>query len=146
MEEKNNKERKLLGQILLERGVISLDKLNKALEIQRREGGLLGELLVKLGYTTEEEIAHCLSLQYSFPYLPLENYEISRDVIKLIPKNVASHYCVVPLDKIGNTLTVAMADPLNYHAVEDLKEITKCEIQVFISTPSDIRKCIENYY
>jgi type IV pilus assembly protein PilB len=137
---------KPLGQILIERGIISKEQLDKALEVQRKEGGLVGEVIVKLGFAKEEDIAHCLSLQYGFPYLPLENYEISKEVIKLVPKNVSSHYCLIPIDKIGNTLTVAMANPLNTQAIEDLEDITSCDIQIFVSTPSDIRKSIEKFY
>jgi type IV pilus assembly protein PilB len=137
------KTEKPLGQILTERGVISHSQLEKALEVQKKDGGLIGEIIVKLGFATEEAIAYCLSLQFGFPYLPLENYEISQEIVKLIPKNVSSHYCLIAIDKIGSTLTVAIANPLNVQALEDLEDLTHCDIQVFISTPSDIRKAIE---
>lgn len=140
------KAEKPLGQILAERGIISYTQLEKALEAQKKDGGLIGEVIVKLGYASEEAIAHCLSLQFGFPYLPLENYEISKEVVSLIPKNVSAHYCLIALDKIGNTLTVAIANPLNVSAVEDLEDLTHCDIQVFISTPSDVRKAIEKFY
>lgn len=141
-----DKPRKMLGEMLLEKGLISLSQLNHALEVQREEGGILGEILVKLGYITEDAIAQCLSLQLGFPYLPLENYEISKEIVSIIPKKVAEHYCLIALDKLGSTLIVAMADPLNYHAIEDLREITNCDIQVFISTTKDIRKAIQEHY
>lgn len=137
---------KPLGQILVERGIITRLQLEKALEIQKKEGGLIGEVLVKLGFATEESIAHCLSLQFGFPYLPLENYEVSKEIVRLIPKNVAAHYCLIAIDKIGNTLTIAIANPLNIQAIEDLEDLTHCEIQIFISTPSDIRKSIDKFY
>lgn len=137
---------KPLGQILVERGVITFEQLEKALTFQNKEGGLIGEVIVKLGFAKEDEIAHCLSLQFGFPYLPLENYEISKETVGLVPKNVASHYCLVALDKIENTLTVAISNPLNVQAIEDLEDLTRCDIQVFVSTPSDIRKAIEKFY
>ncbi|UCC95063.1 MAG: hypothetical protein JSW40_09715 [Candidatus Omnitrophota bacterium] len=137
---------KPIGQILIEGGIITQEQLQKALDAQKKDGGLLGEVIVKLGFAREEEIAHCLSLQYSFPYLPLENYEISQEVIKLIPKNVCTHYCLIPLDRIENTLTVAMANPLNEQAIEDLEDISALEIQIFISTPTDIRQALERHY
>jgi type IV pilus assembly protein PilB len=140
------KTEKPLGQILAERGIISYAQLEKALEAQKKEGGLIGEVIVRLGFASEETIAHCLSLQFGFPYLPLENYEVSKDVVNLVAKNVATHYCLIPLDKIANTLTVAISNPLNVQAIEDLEDITHCDIQVFISTPSDIRKTIEKFY
>ena len=142
----HKKVEKLLGEILIERGVIKRDQLAKALEFQKENGGLTGEVIVKLGFAKEEDIAHCLSLQYGFPYLPLENYEISEEAVSIIPKKVSSHYCLISIDKIGNTLTIAMANPLNTQAIEDLEDITGCDIQIFVATPSDIRKCIEKFY
>jgi len=137
---------KPLGQILMERGVIDSVQLERAIESQKREGGLIGEVIVNLGFAKEEDIAYCLSLQFGYPYLPLYNYEISDEVTKVIPKNVCNHYCLVPIDKIGNTLTIAMANPLNFQAIEDLEEIIHCDIQIFVSTPSDIRKSIDKFY
>jgi type IV pilus assembly protein PilB len=137
---------KLLGEILVDMGIINKEQLKQALDEQTKRGGVIGEVIVQLGFATEEEIAQCLSFQYGFAYLLLENYEINSEVIKLVPKNVASHYCLIPLDKINNTLTVAMANPLNLEAIEDLEDVTSLDIQVFVSTPTDIRKAIEKYY
>ncbi|UCD15146.1 MAG: hypothetical protein JSV34_05360 [Candidatus Omnitrophota bacterium] len=142
----NRKISKPLGEILVERGIITKGQLEEALKIQSSAGGLFGEIVVRLGFAKEEDIAHCLSLQFGFPYLPLENYEISAEMVKLIPKNVATQYCVMPIDKIGNALTVAMANPLNTQAIEDLEDMTGCEIQIFVGTPSDIRASIEKFY
>jgi type IV pilus assembly protein PilB len=135
-----------LGQILMERGIITNAQVQEALEVQKKEGGLIGDIIVKLGFAKEEDIAQCLSLQFGFPYLPLENYEISPEAEQLVPKTVAEYYCLIPLDKIENTLTIAMANPLNVQAIEDLEDSTKCDIQLFISTPADIRKSIERFY
>jgi len=137
---------KPLGQILVERGIITNSQLERALEAQRRTGGLIGEIIIELGFAKEEDIAQCLSLQFGYPYLPLDNYEISQEVKNLISKNVCSHYCLVPIDKIGSALTVAMSNPLNVQAIEDLEDTTQCDIQIFVSTPSDIRKSIEKFY
>lgn len=137
---------KPLGEILVERGIISREQLSEALKVQENSGGLFGEVVVRLGFAKEEDIAHCLSLQFGFPYLPLENYDIPQDIIKLIPKSVALHYCVIPIDRIGNALTVAMANPLNIPAIEDLEDMTGCEIQIFVGTTSGIRAGIEKFY
>jgi type IV pilus assembly protein PilB len=137
---------KPLGKILMERGIIETGELNEALEVQKKEGGLFGEIIVKLGFAREEDIAQCISFQYGFPYLPLENYEVVEEVVRLIPLHVAYHYCVMPLDRIGSTLTVAMSNPLNREAVEDIEDITSLEIQIFISTTSDIREAIKRNY
>ncbi len=137
---------KLLGEILVEKNIITSEQLKEVLDTQAKEGGLIGEIIVNKKFATEEEIAQCISFQYGFPFLPLENYDIPQEVIKLIPKNVAHHYCLIPIDKIGNTLTVAMANPLNMEAVEDLEDITSLNIQIFISTSSDVRKAIARFY
>ncbi len=146
MKFKKKKVEKFLGEILVDRGIISLEQLKKVLDVQKEEGGLTGEIIVRLGFAREEDIAQCISFQYGVPYLPLENYDIPLDVIKLVPRNVASHYCAIPIDKIGNTLTVAMANPLNERAIEDIEDITSLDIQVFVSTVSDIKKAIEKFY
>lgn len=134
---------KPLGQILVERGVIDNTQLQKVLDVQKQDGGLIGEIIVEQGFAKEEDIAYCLSLQFGYPYLSLENYEISPDIVKIISKNVCAHYCLIPIDRIGNTLTVAMSNPLNIQAIEDLEDTTHCDIQIFVSTPSDIRGNIE---
>ena len=91
---------KQLGELLLEKGIINEAQLEKALKIQKEKGGLIGQILVILGYAKEEEIAQVLTVQYGFPYLPLESYEISPDAIKLIPENVAKQYNLISLHRI----------------------------------------------
>ena len=137
---------KQLGQLLIERKVITEKQLGHALEVQKEKGGLIGQILVGLGYASEEAIAQAITAQYGFPYLPLENYQIDGDIVKIVPKNVASQYCLIPVDKIGNNLTIAMSDPLNTLAVEDIELISGLCVQVFVSTGTDIRKAIEEYY
>lgn len=137
---------KPLGKILKERNIISDAQLNQALQVQKNDGGLFGEIIVRLGFASEEDIAQCISFQYGFPYLPLENFEVSEEVTTIIPRHVAHHYCLMPVDKIGNTLTVAMSNPLNREAVEDIEDLTSLEIQIFISTASDIRQAIGRHY
>ena len=114
--------------------------------MQREKGGLIGQIIVMLGYAKEEEIAQVLTVQYGFPYLPLESYEISADVIKLIPENVAKQYNLIAVDRIGSLLTISMSNPLNIQAVEDIETLSGCKVQVFISTMSDINNAIKKYY
>ncbi|MFH1691613.1 MAG: hypothetical protein ABIC68_03445 [Candidatus Omnitrophota bacterium] len=137
---------KQLGELLIERKIISADQLKKALEYQKVNGGLIGEILVQLGFSKEEDIAQVLTAQYGFPYLPLANYDIDQDVVKIIPEQVARQFCLIPIDKIGNNLTVAMSNPLNGQAIEDVEMISKCVVQAFVSTTTDIRKAIERSY
>lgn len=137
---------KQLGELLREKGIITKEQLNKALTIQKERGGLIGQILVGLGYATEEEIAQALTVQYGFPYLPLSNYEIDPELMKLIPENVAKQYCLIPIDKIGNSLTIAMGNPLNAQAVEDIELITNCKIQIFVSTITDVNNAVRKHY
>lgn len=137
---------KRLGEILLNQKVITQAELDKALAYQRQQGGLMGKILVDMNVVTEEEVALALTAQYGFPFLPLENYEIDNTVTRLVPEHVARQYCLVPIDRIGNALTVAMADPSNVQAIEDIELLTRCVVQTFVSTPSDIIKAIEHCY
>ena len=137
---------KHLGKLLLERGAINNDELTMALNYQKEKGGLFGEALVKLKFASEEDIVQALTCQYGFPYLPLSNYEIDLDVVNSVPENVCKQYCLIPIDKIGKSLTLAMSDPLNVQAVEDVELITGCSVQTFVSTATDIRNSINKYY
>ncbi|MDD4909922.1 MAG: hypothetical protein PHR44_04495 [Candidatus Omnitrophica bacterium] len=137
---------KQLGELLIERGVISSQQLEKALSVQKEKGGLIGEILVESGYAREEDIVQALTAQYGFPYLPLANYEIAPEVVNAIPERVARQYAVMPIDKIGDNLTVAMTNPLNTQAIEDIEMISGCNVQVFVSTASAVREAIDKYY
>jgi type IV pilus assembly protein PilB len=137
---------KQLGELLIERNIITQEQLDKALSAQKEKGGLIGEVLVELGFCKEEEIAQALTAQYGFPYLPLASYEINPDVISIVPSRVAGHYLLIPIDRIGNNLTIAMSNPLNIQAIEDVELISGCSVQTFVSTSSDIKKAIEKYY
>ncbi len=137
---------KQLGELLVERGIINEAQLEKALKVQKEKGGLIGQVLVLLGFTKEEDIAQALTVQYGFPYLPLECYDINADAIKMIPENVAAQYNLIAIDKIGDLLTIAMSNPLNFQAVEDIELLAKCKVQVFVSTMTDISNAIKKYY
>ncbi|MCK5180069.1 MAG: type II secretion system protein GspE, partial [Candidatus Omnitrophica bacterium] len=118
---------KHLGELLVERGVINREQLNISLEHQKTNPGhLLGEVLVELKFATEKDIAQALTCQYGFPYLPLSSYEIDAEVIRSVPENVCRQFCLVPIDKIGKSLTVAMSNPLNIQTLEDVELITGC--------------------
>lgn len=137
---------KTIGQLLLEKGVIKQAQLDEGLKIQKERGGLLGQILAGLGYVTEEQIAQAITVQYGFPYLPLANYEMDEAAIKMVTENIARQYCLIPIDKIGNTVTIAMADPLNTQAIEDIELVTGCSIQIFVSTATDIKQAIDKFY
>lgn len=138
---------KQLGELLIEHGVITLQQLDKALAARKEKGGgLIGEILVELGFVKEEDIAQALTAQYGFPYLPLANYEINTEIIDIVPARVTKQYLLIPIDKIGNNLTLAMSNPLNVQAIEDVELLSGCNVQAFVSTSTDIKKAIEKYY
>ena len=137
---------KQLGEILVERGIIKRAQLTEALKIQKEKGLLLGEALVDLQYATEEDIVQALACQYGFPYLPLSNYEIPSEVLAAVPVNVCNQHCLIPIDKIGKSLTISMANPLNTQALEDVELVTGCAVQAFVSTVTDIKTAIKRCY
>ena len=137
---------KQLGALLQEWKIINQEQLNKALGLQKEKGGLIGEILVGLEFVKEEDIAQALTAQYGFPYLPLSNYDINPEIANIVPGRVARQYLLLPIDKIGNSLTLAMSNPLNMQAIEDVELLSGCSVQVFVSTSSDIKKAIERYY
>ncbi|MFH1877565.1 MAG: hypothetical protein ABH883_02010 [Candidatus Omnitrophota bacterium] len=135
-----------LGEILINSGIIGEEQLRGALDFQKREGGILGEILVKLGYVNERDIVQALTEQYGFPYLPLEIYEINKEAVKVVPENVARQYSFVPVDVIGDILTVAMSDPLNGKAIEDIEMITRKKVQVFITTVTSVHETLKKLF
>jgi type IV pilus assembly protein PilB len=137
---------KQLGELLIERGILTQAQLDKAIVVQQERGSLIGEILVELGFAKEEDIAQALTAQYGFPYLPLSNYDINTEIINIIPGRVARQYLLIPIDKIGNNLTLAMSNPLNVQAIEDVELLSGCSVQTFVSTSSDIKRAIEKYY
>ena len=139
--------RKRLGEILRDEGLISEEQLQAALEKQKREKGLrIGEVLVAMGAVTAEDVAQAIWQQRQIPYVDLDNYALDPKVIELVPERIARAYLALPIFKIGNALTVAMADPFNLIAVDDLRSRTGCEIETVISTEDKIEKCLDHYY
>jgi hypothetical protein len=135
-----------IGQMLIERNLISQEQLDQALAEQREKGGYISQHLISLGFVNEIHIADCLASQYGFAYIPLPNYEISPEVLKLIPFQLINIYSLLPLEKSVNYLEVVMADPLNEGVIDMLRQITNCDIQVLISTYSQIRQAISTYF
>lgn len=138
--------RKKIGELLVERKIVTQEQVNEALEEQKLKGGYISQHLIALGYAEEEDIAICLSNQYGFPYLPLKNYAIPSEVMDIIPLKFIKIYSLLPVDKIGDVFTVTMADPLNDGVIEMLKQITNCEISIFISTYTEIAQTMDRYF
>jgi len=135
-----------IGEMLIERGLLSKEQLDTALARQKEKGGYVSQHLIALGFVSEIHIAECLASQYGFAYLPLERYEIAPQTLKTIPFKLINIYSLLPIEKAGNSLDVVMADPLNEGVIDMLKQITGCDIEVFISTYSQIRQAIDTYF
>jgi len=137
---------KKLGELLIERGIITHEQLNKALEIHEAGGGMMGEILVQQSFATEEDIAQAITCQYGFPFLPLTNYDVDPEVVRSIPREICDKYVLAPIDKIGKSLTLAMANPLYSQAAEEVEKLTGCTVQAFVSTTTDIKHFLDKFY
>lgn len=135
-----------LGQILINSNIISEEQLKQALTLQKKEGGRLGTNLVKLGYITEEKLVSFLSKQYGVPAINLNDHRIDPSVIKLVPYEMARKYLIIPIARVGATLTVAMVDPSNVFAIDDVKFMTGYNVEVVVSSESSIINAINTYY
>lgn len=135
-----------LGELLVKEQVITPIQLKKALDSQRATGSRLGHELTRLGYIEDNELTSFLSKQYGVPSVNLEDFEIPADVLKLISKDVIIRHQVIPINKTGNTLMVAMSDPSNVFAIDDIKFITNFNIDVVVASEQSISQAIEKYY
>ncbi|PYO82496.1 MAG: type II secretion system protein GspE [Gemmatimonadetes bacterium] len=135
-----------LGELLVREGLITQDQLRKALLEQKNTGMRLGYNLVKLGFVEETEISKMLARQYRMPAVDLSRFEVDPKILKLLPPDVANKHTVLPLKREGRTLTVAIADPNNVTAIEDIKFITRCDVFPVIAGEYTLRNAIERYY
>jgi type IV pilus assembly protein PilB len=135
-----------LGDILVRDGLITAEQLKRALAEQRSSGMRLGYTLVKLGFIEETEITKMLARQYRMPAVDLSRFEVDPKILKLISPDIAAKYTVLPLKREGRTLTIAIADPNNVAAIEDIKFITRCDIFPVIAGEYTLRNAIDRYY
>src|ERR1700681_1290450 len=135
-----------LGELLVREKLISLAQLRHAQDEQQKSGQNLGYTLAKLGYVSDDEITSFLSQQYRVPTVNLEEYEIDAEILKLVPKEPCERHKVVPVSRTGNALIVAMADPTNLNAIDDLKFLTGYNIEPVIASETAIHAAIEKYY
>jgi len=141
---KSLKER--LVNILTENKILTPDQLNKALEVQRREGGRLSNILVSLEFVKEKDLMLALSKSLNIPPINLSKLNIKPEVVKTIPEHVARHYQLIPISRIGDNLTVAVSDPLNIFALDDIRALTNYKVKSVLSTEDDIKEAIHRYY
>ncbi|HET8539341.1 MAG TPA: type IV-A pilus assembly ATPase PilB [Anaeromyxobacter sp.] len=135
-----------LGELLVRENLISLQQLQKAQDEQRKSGGRIGSLLVRQGAIAEHDLTNFLSKQYGVPAISLKDFDIDEDVLKLIPKATAEKHQVVPVNRAGSSLIVAMSDPSNIFAIDDIKFLTGYNVEVVVASEQAIREAIERYY
>src|SRR5215510_2211351 len=135
-----------LGELLLRANLISEEQLDQAIAQQKVDGGRLATILTKFGWVKEEDVSRCLGEQYGIPYLDLDSQTIPPEVIRLIPPGIAQKHLVIPVAKVGTTLSMAMADPTNVFAVDDIKFITGLKVELMVVTESAVRRAIDHFY
>jgi len=137
-----------LGDLLVKEKIISHDQLEKALRAQRESGpsARLGSVLVRLGFVTDEEVTNFLSRQYGVPAINLQYFEIDATVVKLVPEETAKRYQILPLSRVGASLTIAMVDPTNVFAMDDIKFMTGFNIEPVVASESAILEAIDKAY
>ena len=132
--------------LLINGNLITEAQLTAALDMQKSIGGSLGNILVWQGYINQKDLLIAISRQLNIPPINISKYKIDKALIDLIPERIVKQYSIIPISKIGNVLTIAMADPLNIFAIDDIKAITNYQIQPIIATENDIKEAINIYY
>jgi len=135
-----------IGDLLIKDNFISAEQLEVALNHQRKHGGRLGSVLISLGFVEDDDITSVLSKQYGVPSINLAYFEIDPSVIKLIPVETAQKYMIVPLSRVGSTLTVATADPTNVFVMDDIKFMTGFNVEPVVASEASITEALEKYY
>ncbi len=135
-----------LTEILINNKLITQEQLDKALEVQKQKGGRLSEIIVDLKFVKENELISTLSEGLGLPLIDLKRIKINPEIVKIIPIDIARHYQIIPISKIADTITLAMADPLNIFATDDVAALTGYKINPIISSNQDISQAIELYY
>lgn len=131
---------------LLESGLIDQSQLDKALQFQKEKGGKLSQILVDLGYVKQNDFLVTLSQDLNIPLINLGKYNIDPTIIDLVPREIARHYQLIPLSKMGPTITIAVADPLNIFAIDDIKSLTGYDVRLVLASAEDIMSAIKQYY
>jgi len=139
-------EKKSFGDFLIGLGVITADQLKRASQEQKQRGERLEQAIVRLSYAKEELTLQCLADYFNLPYVDLDTYLIDEKVVKIIPEEMARRHTLIPIFKIGDTLTVAMTNPLNLLALDEVRNKVKTDVEITISMEKKIKKAIEQHY
>jgi len=136
-----------LGDLLVEKGYLSPEQLEQALEEQRASAGskLLGEVLIELGYCTEEQILECLAVEFDIPHVKLDSRLFDPKIFDTLPRDFIEKHTVLPLFKVRDVLTVAVAEPTNVFLLDELRDLAGCEVQLAFASAKDIRRMVQTY-
>jgi type IV pilus assembly protein PilB len=137
---------KPLGELLVREKLISINQLQRALEEQKKSGGRLVENLIKLGFAKDDQLANFLSSQYGLPVVNLDDYQIDGELIKLVPKEMCLKHTIIPINRAGNSLVIAVADPSNLFVTDDVKFLTGYNVERVLASYNQIKAAIEKYY
>jgi type II secretion system protein E len=140
------KDNLLVGQILIEQHIISPEQLDRGLQEQKKTGGFICSLLVKLGFANEETIFSALARHLNIPYIHLKSSEISSDVVQRVPAKFANHYKIIPISYADNCLVIAMADPLDIRIIDDIRLLLETEVKAVLASETEIQEAIRKYY
>src|SRR2546425_12780602 len=135
-----------IGELLLKEKLITPEQLQQALTQQKSNGGKLGYNLVKMGFVKDEQITALLSKQYGVPSINLAQFKIDPTIVKLVPTETARKYQIIPLSRSGSTLTIAMTDPTNVFAMDDIKSMTGYTVEPVVASETAITDAVEKYY
>lgn len=136
----------LIGQVLLKKGIINNEQLEEALKIQKQKKLLIGEILLELGYVSAESLAVSLAGQSDLAYVPVEKYKVPQELVRWFPSELAHKHACIPLAKMGSVLTVAMVNPLDRVAVEEIEKATVCKLICMFGAQDQLELGLKKYY
>ncbi|RJO65146.1 MAG: hypothetical protein C4540_02125 [Candidatus Omnitrophota bacterium] len=137
-----------IGEILVQKGVITHEQLQEALAFQHSQGQgkRLGQILVELGHLDRDELCLALAVQCGYPYIAIEQCLIEPDVLSAVPEELVRKYQILPIDKIGDVLTIAMVNPLERAVIKELQQVTGSHVIAYLTTPVELKGLISKYY
>ena len=138
-----------IAKLLVENNIITQDKLDEALRLQKEDKSKkedLGDILIRLGYVSRDNLLEVMSIDMGIPAIHLSRYKITPDILSGIPKKTAQNYGLFPVSRFGNTITLAMSDPTNQQALDDVKRLTSMEVRALLASADDIKDSINQYY
>ncbi len=138
--------RKKLGEIVLEKGLVTQEQIKKALDAQTANNKRLGQILMEFGYLTEDQLSECLALQLGIPHIGIRFYTVEEAILELVSADLVKKYRFLPLDKIGTNLAIAISDELADAEVEEIEKSTGCHLKYYFITPSDFDYGFEVLY